>query len=201
MPTTVHLPLAPRDPRPPAFPRECVGCGAAPVAESRMLLQKRVARGQRQEQVSLTLLVPHCARCAAATKRVFLAGCVPFVLGGLLVGLAAFALVFVLSLNAGLDDLGDGEDWPSLILGGAVGLVAGVAGGFLAEVAARVVLLPFLGPALLRAPLLAAQMLSDSDYVAGLSARLSADGSRLELRFAREAAARGFAAVNRDVGT
>ena len=61
--------------------------------------------------------------------------------------------------------------------------------------------LPFLGPALLRAPLLAAQMLSDSDYVAGLSARLSADGSRLELRFAREAAARGFAAVNRDVGT
>jgi hypothetical protein len=32
--------------------------------------------------------------------------------------------------------------------------------------------------------------------VAGLSAKLSADGTRLELRFTREAAARAFAALN-----
>jgi hypothetical protein len=59
-----------------------------------------------------------------------------------------------------------------------------------------VVLLPFLGPALLRAPLLAVQFLGDSDYVAGLTGKLNADGSRLELRFARDDAAGAFATVN-----
>jgi hypothetical protein len=195
MPTTLRLPLAARDPRPPVFPPVCVGCGAAPVTESRMLLQRLVMRGQKQEQVSLDMKVPHCARCARTTKTVFMAGCVPFVLGGLLVGLAVFAAVFVLSARAGLDSL-DVEEWPSLVLGGAAGLLAGLIAGFFFEVAARVVLLPFLGPALLRAPLLAMQFLRDADYVAGLTGKLSADGSRLELRFTRDEAAGVFAAVN-----
>lgn len=161
-----------------------------------MALNKLVARGQKQEQVSLTLQVPHCQRCARATKTVFLAGCVPFVLGGLLVGLVVFALVFFFSMQAGVDELGDDESWNSLILGGAAGLFAGLLAGFVFEVGARFVLLPFLGASLLRAPLLAMQFISDSDYVAGLTAKLSADGSRLELRFARDEAAREFAAVN-----
>lgn len=197
MSTSLQYPLSPRDPRPPAFPRECVGCGAAPVTESRMLLQKLVPRGQRQEQVSVTLGVPHCERCARTTKTVFLAGCVPFVLGGLVVGLAVFALVLVLAAGAGLDEQSTGGQWPSLILGGAAGLMAGLIAGFVFEVAARFVLLPFLGPALLRAPLLAMQFIGDEDYVAGLRARMTGDGTRLELKFAREEAARGFAAVNR----
>ena len=37
MPTTFHLPLPARNPSPPAFPKRCVGCGAAPDTESRML--------------------------------------------------------------------------------------------------------------------------------------------------------------------
>jgi hypothetical protein len=122
---------------------------------------------------------------------------VPFVLGGLVVGLAVFALVFVLAARAGLDESSVGAQWPSLILGAAAGLVAGLVAGFVFEVGARVVLLPFLGPALLRAPLLAAQFISDEDYVAGLRAKVSSDGTRLELKFAREEAARGFEAVNR----
>jgi hypothetical protein len=189
--STLSFPVAPRDPRPPAFPPTCVGCGAPPVTESRMVLQKLVARGQKQDQVSLTLAVPHCARCARTTKNVFTAGCVPFVAGGLLAGLAAFALVFFVAAQAGVDELGDGRTWNSLILAGAAGLFAGLVAAFVSEVAARVVL-----PALLRAPLLAMQFLSDSDYVAGLTAKLSNDGTRLELRFAREEAARAFAAAN-----
>jgi hypothetical protein len=177
-----------------------VGCGAAPVTESRMLLQKLVPRGQQQEQVSLTLQVPHCQRCARTTKSVFMAGCVPFVGGGLLVGLAVFVLVFILAARAGLDEIVDGEEWPSLILGGGAALLAGVVAGFVFEVAARLVLLPVLGPALLRAPLLAAQLLSDSDYVAGLSAKLNRDATQLELRFEQDEAARAFAAANREIG-
>ena len=196
MPTTFHLPLPARNPSPPAFPKRCVGCGAAPETESRMLLQRLVMRGQKQKQAALTLIVPHCQRCARATKSVFLAGCVPFVLGGLLVGVVVFGLVFILAARAGLDELGDGEQWPSLILGAFVGLFAGLFGGFVFEVLARVVLLPFLGSALLRAPLLAQQLLNDSDYVAGLTGKLNADASRLELTFVREEVAREFAAVN-----
>jgi hypothetical protein len=196
MTTNLHLPLALHDPRPPAFPPRCVGCGAAPVAESRMLLQKLVTRGQKQEQVSLTLLVPHCQRCARATKSVFMAGCLPFIGGGLLVGLAVFVSVFILAARAGLDEMTDGEEWPSLILAAAAGLFAGILGGFVIEIAARLLLLPFMGTALLRAPLLAAQLLNDSDYVAGLSARLNRDATQLELRFERDEAAQTFAGFN-----
>ncbi len=196
MPTNLYLPLPPRDPLPPAFPPRCVGCGAAPVTESRLVVHRLVMRGQKQEQVSLTLLVPHCQRCANANKSVFMAGCVPFVGGGLLVGLAVFVAVFIFSTRAGLDEMSDGEEWPSLILAGAAGLFAGLIGGFVCEVLARFVLLPFLGPALLRAPLLAAQLITDSDYVPGLTGKLNADGSRLELRFALDDVAREFVAVN-----
>lgn len=163
-----------------------------------MLLQRLVMRGQKQEQVSLDLRVPHCARCARATKTVFMAGCVPFVLGGLLVGVAVFVLVFLFAARAGFDEMGDGDTPNSLILGAFVGLFVGLAGGFVFEVLGRVVLLPFLGPALLRAPLLAMQFLRDADYVAGLTGKLSADGSRLELRFTRDEAAGAFAAVKQN---
>ncbi len=190
MSTTLHLPLPARNPSPLACPKPCVGCGAAP--ESRLVVHRLVMRGQKQEQVALTLLVPHCQRCARATKTVFMAGCVPFVLGGLLVGLVVFVVVAFGASLAGLDEMGQPGQANSLILGAFVGLIA----GFIFEVLARVVLLPFLGPALLRAPLLAQQLLNDSDYVAGLAGKLNADASRLELTFAREDVAREFVAAN-----
>ena len=196
MSTSLHLPLPARNPSPPVFPKRCVGCGAAPETESRLVLRRLVMRGQKQEQVALNCLVPHCQRCARATKNVFMAGCGPFVLGGVLVALVVFVAVAFGASLAGLDEMGQPGQANSLILGAFVGLIAGLIAGFVFEVLARVVLLPFFGPALLRAPLLAQQLLTDSDYVAGVSGKLNADASRLELRFAREDVAREFAAVN-----
>ena len=180
-----------------AFPPRCAGCGAPPVTTSTLGLNRLVNRGQSQQTVTVNLDVPHCARCARLNKTVFLAGCVPFVGGGLLVGLAAFAATFLLAARLGLDELGDDETWPSLVLGAAVGLFVGLAGGFVVEWAARAFLLPFLGRPLWRAPLLAAQMLGDSDYVTGVAGRLSPDGTQLQLRFDRDDIGREIETLNR----
>jgi hypothetical protein len=131
---------------------------------------------------------------------VFLVGCVPFVGGGLILGLAAFGGAFLLSASLGLDEAVDGETWPSLVLGGAAGLLVGLVGGFLAELGTRVLLLPFLGRALWRAPLLAVQLLRDSDYVAGVTGRLSPDGSVLQLTFEHDDIGRAVAALNVPAG-
>ncbi len=84
----------------------------------------------------------------------------------------------------------------SLVLGAAAGLFVGLLGGFLFEVIARVLLLPIMGRALLDAPLLAIQFLKDSDYVAGMSGKLSADGTQVCLTFNNSEIAREFRELN-----
>jgi hypothetical protein len=174
-----------------------VACGAPAAERSPLRPHRLVSRGHRQEDVDAKLDVPHCARCAKLTRSIFLVGCVPAALGGLLVGAAAFAAAYWLATVSGLDDFEVDEGWPSLILGGVAGLLGGLLGAFVAELAARLFLLPFFGRALLSAPLLTAQMLGDSDYVVGLAAKLAPDGRSLELRFADDAQAQAFAALNR----
>jgi hypothetical protein len=60
---------------------------------------------------------------------------------------------------------------------------------------ARLLLLPIMGRALLRAPLLVPSFFTDSDYIAGLTARPNADFT-LTLTFANDEIAREFEAVN-----
>jgi hypothetical protein len=126
----------------------------------------------------------------------FLAGCLPFGLGAALLGIAVFSVVTLGANVLGLDQYGAPNNVNSLVLGAAAGLVAAVVGGFLFEVVARLLLLPIFGAALLRTPLLAAQLISDSDYVAGLSGKLAADGSRFQFTFANDEIAREFEALN-----
>ena len=180
------------------FPARCVSCGGVKEAESALALARLVARGRRQEEVSVRLLVPHCERCARATKSVFLAGCIPFMLGFLLVGAAGFLLAVYGSWVFGLDELqspGQAQT-PSLVIGAGAGLFGGLAGGFVFELLARVLLIPFYGAALLRAPMLARQFITDEDYVAGLSGRLDPDATRLTLKFSNEEVAAEFARLN-----
>jgi hypothetical protein len=196
MATTFQLPLPAAGQRSPSFPNRCVNCGEARETESRLLLKRLVMRGQRQVQVSWQADIPHCRRCARATKSVFLAGCIPFVLGFVLVGLTAFGVTTYGASAVGLDEIGDSETINSLVLGAAAGLIAGLFGGFVFELAARITLIPLFGLALLRAPLLAVQLVNDSDYVAGLTARLAPDGGGLRLTFANDSIAREFQALN-----
>lgn len=180
------------------FPDRCVSCGGPKETESALALTRLVARGRRQEQASVRLQVPHCLRCARATKSVFLAGCIPFVLGFVLVGAAAFLLTVYGSWVFGLDELqSPGQtQTPSLVLGAGAGLFGGFVGGFVFELLARLLLIPFYGSSLLRAPMLAKQFINDSDYVAGLTGRLDRDARQLTLEFSNEEVAEDFARLN-----
>jgi len=153
-------------------------------------------RGQRQEPITLKYQIPHCQQCARSTKSVFLAGFIPFVVGALLIGGISFAVVALQASLFGLDDYGQPGNANSLVLGAVAGLLGGFAGGFLFELIARVLLLPIFGRSLFQAPLLAAQFLTDADYVAGLRGKFGEQASHLQLTFSNDEIAREFQALN-----
>ncbi len=196
MSNTLQISLTPDLYRPVVFPDRCVCCGATRESESTLALNRFVKRGKRQEAVILKYQVPHCRRCARSTKTVFLAGCIPFVLGLLVVGLAVFLIVTYGASIWGLDSYGDPNNDNSLVLGAAAGLFVGLVGGFLFEVTARIILLPVMGRGLLAAPLLALQLLDDSDYVAGLKGKLESDASSVHFTFLNDDVAREFRSLN-----
>ncbi|MCB8985380.1 MAG: hypothetical protein H6659_16235 [Ardenticatenaceae bacterium] len=196
MSQTFQIPIPPAGQSPLVFPNRCVCCGAPKQAESTLLINRLVTRGEQQVPVSLTYQVPHCERCARSTKAVFLAGCIPFVLGVLLVGGLTFFAVTYGAIIWRLDEYGQPNNTNSLVLGAAAGLVAGLVAGFLFEAAARVLLLPLFGKALFRAPLLAAQFFTDADYVAGLTARPDRAALLLQLTFANDEIGREFRTLN-----
>lgn len=179
------------------FPWRCAGCGAATTTSSTLAFAKLVtnARGtQRATQARLS--VPHCDGCARSTTRVFLAQLIPFALGFVAAGAAAFAVVALGAMRAGVDEIGQPNNANSLVLGAAAALTAGLVGGFVIELSARVALLPVMGTALWRAPLLVPTFLTDVDYVAGVTGRPNADLSAVTLTFVRDDVATAFAAAN-----
>ena len=184
---------------PPAFPPHCVGCGGTPTTTSKLAITRLVAgRRGSQRPVSIAYAVPHCAACARSTKAVFLAQLMPFALGFLVVGGGALVAAWYGATVFGLDDVGQTNPRTpnSLVIAGAAGLFGGIAGGFVVELVARVLLLPLFGRALWRAPLLVPSLFTDADRVAGLTARASADMTTLTLTFDRDEVAREFAAMN-----
>jgi hypothetical protein len=194
---TFHIPLTAAHKWDGTFPDRCVSCGGPKEAESTLVASRLVARGGRQKEVALRLQVPHCRRCARATKSVFLAGCIPLVLGFVLVGAACFLLAVYGSWVLGLDEGQQAQRQPpSLVLGAAAGMFGGLVGGFAFELLARLLLIPFYGGSLLRAPMLVKQFLTDEDYVAGLKGRLNRDATRLTLEFSNEELAGEFARLN-----
>ncbi len=198
MSQTLTVKIHDREPPKLVFPNRCLGCGNPKAAESNLLIKKLVTdeRTNEQDVVTLKYAVPHCERCARSTKAVFLAGLIPWALGFLAVGGAAFAFVAWGAFRRGFDTVGQLHNNNSLVLGAAAGLFAGLVGGLVAEVVGRVLLVPFLGSALLRAPLLSLSLLADGDWVAGLRARPNRDMTALALTFASDDAAREFLAAN-----
>jgi hypothetical protein len=183
---------------PLVFPSRCAGCGAAARTESKLAVTRFVIdkRTGEQEPVQFACHVPHCDRCARATKVTFLAQLLPFLAGFLAVGLTAFVAAWVAASRAGLDEVGHPDHTNSLVIAAAAGLAGGLLGGLVVEVAARVLLIPFFGAGLRHAPLLVGTFLSDADHVAGVTARPSQDATEVTLTFANEDVGREFAAAN-----
>jgi ribosomal protein S14 len=197
MATSFEIAVAPDGSFDARLPERCVSCGAERAAETPITLSRLVARKQRQVPVTVRLKVPHCQACARASAWLFWIGLIPALTGFLLVGGAVFVAVFIGATWLGIDDYARPQDAPSLVLGAFFGLFGGLAGGLLAEVLTRLVLLPFLGRSMLRAPLFVVQMLTDMDYVAGLKAELASTGAQLRLTFENDAIAGEFASLNK----
>jgi hypothetical protein len=183
------------------LPERCVCCGAPRAVESPLTLSRLIMRKRRQVTLTVRLSVPHCQACARASMSLFLIGLIPGLIGFVLVGGAVFAFVALGAAALGLDDYGRPQDTPSLVLGAFFGLLAGLAGALVAELLTRLVLWPFLGRSMLRAPLLVVQLLSDSDYVAGLNVQLAKSGAQLRLTFENDAIASEYADLNPDLPT
>ncbi len=176
----------------PRFPDTCVACGRPAETRSRLIVGPVPQVGG----AAPALQVPHCRRCARGTQMVFLAGCLPFGAGFVLVGGAAFLAAAYGASLFGLDEIGQPNNANSLIIGAAAGLAAGIVGAFVFEVLARGVLLLVFGRALWNAPLLAAQLFDDSDHVAGLTYRPARGDRPARLTFFNDAVAAEFAALN-----
>jgi len=198
MSQTFVVPVVDDQPPTLVFPGRCVSCGAPRDAESTLAITRLVVKDGDQVPITFRYQIPHCARCARATKAVFLAGLIPFLLGFAAAGLVAF--LSVAFWTSPLDDP-TSRTTPSLVLGAAAALAAGLVGGFVAEILARLLLWPLFGWSLLTAPLLALQLLQDADHVAGVTAKLKSDRSALLLTFRHETVAREFSGLNSGSGS
>lgn len=196
MARSFRLPLPAANPENIRFPNRCVCCGAPRQADSMLVASRLVMRKQRQEPVTLRYAVPHCDKCYRGTKAVFLAGLVPFLAGFILLGGAAFVLMTSYAIDLGLDLNNVPGSGNSLVVGGAAGMIVGLAGAFLFEGAARLLLLPVFGQALWQAPMLMTQFIQDADYVAGLRGKLDPQAQHLLLTFNNDELAAEFAQLN-----
>jgi hypothetical protein len=93
--------------------------------------------------------------------------------------------------------MGHPSNFNSWILGAASGFGVGLIAVFLCELLARLFLLPVYGRSLYLAPLLSTQLLSDSDYVAGLTGKLDKDAKYLTLTFTNDEIAQEFKRLNK----
>jgi hypothetical protein len=195
------------------FPGRCVCCGKPKETETLLKVfrqwgnqsPKNISRAivvdKDKSLATLTLNVPHCARCHAADGRVAILTWIAFFAGAVPGGIVAFILV-LLGL-AWVDDFfgvsGASPDYGAVQLGlaGALAFIIGGVAGFAAEVVAKVFFTPFLGRALFYAPLLAVQVLGDQEYAAGLTASLTKDFASLQLKFANDEIGQEFGRLNR----
>src|SRR5215212_10493375 len=90
MSQTIQIPVPAHGPSLITFPNRCVCCGRPKQSESTLAINRLVLRGSKQKQIAVKYQIPHCHTCARSTQAVFLAGCIPFVLGFLVIGAAAF---------------------------------------------------------------------------------------------------------------
>jgi hypothetical protein len=78
-------------------------------------VNRLVQRGQEQVRVSAKIAFPHCARCTRNTQTVFLAGCIPYSLGFLIVGGLAFLIAVYGAFHLGLGEYGQPHNANELI--------------------------------------------------------------------------------------
>lgn len=184
-----------QDPKkPPAlkFPPRCVHCGQ-PTTET---LPVKLPMGveKRSRQVVLEFSLPMCAEGAKLERSLARVTLIPFLAGGLLIGLAGFVLGWLFAPEPPLQTLQ--TRFFDVVIGAFVGLTAGILGGMAVETVFKLLFAPVYGKLLLRRPLTAVEIFSDTENYVGLSATLSPDKKQLKLTFEREDVGREFQQIN-----
>ncbi len=188
---TVEVPI-PDKKKPPAlkFPERCVNCGKPKHVVMPLKLDMNVQK--RGQGVLMDLPVPLCAVCEKKERKITNITLVPFLIGGLLVFVAVFIPVWLITP--------DGTTPQTLgfapTVGAFVGLCAGLLVGAVIEFVVKLLFVPVFGPLLLKRPLTLLSLFNDSEDVLGLSARFTENKKSLKLTFENDEIAREFESLN-----
>jgi hypothetical protein len=188
---TVDIPI--KDPKKPPslkFPERCTNCGKP--KETVLPLKLNTGVQKRGQMVLMDMPMPLCKACEQKERKVTMVTLIPFLVGGLLVGVVAFVPAWLIAPQ-GTTSQTIGFDW---VFGGFVGLIAGITGGTLVEFVLKFVFAPAYGQLLLKRPLTVLSVFNDSEDVIGLSAKFADEKKKLKLTFENDEIAREFAALN-----
>jgi hypothetical protein len=183
-----------RDPKKPPklnFPDRCVNCGKPKLRT--WLLKLTTGAQKRGQMVQVELDVPLCADCVARENKIGNVTWIPFFAVGLLACMIVFVPVWLLSPE------GTTPQTYALpyVLGAAAGSIAGILVGSLVEFGLRMLFAQAYGRLLLKRPLTAVSVLTDSEDLIGLSTRFAENRKILKLMFENDELGREFAALNR----
>jgi hypothetical protein len=188
---TVEIPIA--DPRTPPvlkFPDRCVNCGKPKHVVMPMKLNMGVEK--RGRGVLMDFPVPLCEDCERREKRVSYVSLVPFVIGGLLICVAVFIPVWLITPEGPTLQTQEFD----LVFGAFVGMIAGLFGGTLIEFAMKFLFAPVFGSLLWKRPLSVFSLFDDSEHVIGLSARFTEKKRSLKLTFENDLVGNEFRQTN-----
>jgi hypothetical protein len=172
------------------FPERCVNCGRSKDETLGITLNMGVQK--RDQAVTMQLTVPMCSACAKKERSIAKVTLVPFLVAGLVVGLIVFVPATLLSPEGTTPQtLG----FP-LVVGGFVGMIAGVIAGSVVEFFTKILAAPFYGRLLSRRPLTIVGFLVESDELIGLSARFLRKEKAVRLEFENEEIAHEFTQLN-----
>jgi hypothetical protein len=191
----INIPIQdPKNPPSVKFAALCVHCGQ-PTAD---VLPLAIPMGvqKRSEPVIMKLPVPLCAEGAKLERGLAKVTLIPFLIGGLLIGIPAFFLAWLLTPENFISSTSRAAVFADLILGAFAGLMAGLIGGSLIEMAFKLLFAPAYGKLLLKRPLTVLEILNDTETCVGFTAALSKDKKQLQLTFEHEQVGREFQQLN-----
>lgn len=192
---SINIPISdPKNPPAVKFPPRCLHCGQPPA--ERLPLKMPMGVEKRGAQVVLELNAPLCAEGAKLERSLAKVTLVPFLLGGLFTGLPAFVIVWLLTPANFISSTSRAAVFADLVLGAFAGLMAGLVGGCVIEMAFKLLFTPVYGKTLLKRPLTILEIFNDTENVVGFSAALSKDKKRLQLTFEHEEVGREFQQLN-----
>ena len=179
-----------KNPPVPMFPERCVNCGKPKDENLGLTLDMGIQK--RGKPVQMRMSVSMCKECANRERSIAKVTLVPFLIAGLLIGIAVFIPVAIFS-PAGTTP--QTLAFP-LVLGGFAGLIAGSIGGTVVEFFVRLLATPVFGKLVTRRPLTIFGLYSNGDELIGVSARFLRKEKIAQLEFENDEIAREFIKIN-----